>query len=111
MIGLNTFLFISYFKDLITGFDLFIICSIIILVNYLKYLEKPKSNSVSLDNLELDSPLYQTNDILLQGNNLELEFKPFAERTSIWVKTIVFVLIFLVAVTPLYQLLGTEYFL
>ena len=111
MIELSTFLFIDLLNDLVTGIDLFIIGSIIILVKYLQYLEIPKNKKVNLKRLNLDLPIYQSKDILLQEKKLGLELIPLEKTTSIWVKAIVFILIFLVTVTPLYQLLGTDYFL
>jgi hypothetical protein len=46
----------------------------------------------------------------LQTNEVNTNFLIAKKTTSTLVKGIVFVLIFLVVVTPLYQLLGVEYF-
>lgn len=110
MIGLNLFgnsFFGSHFSwiDLL-GFTLFAVSFVMILSWYYG-----KIKSKNIDFTEKEISIYSSRDVLLQEKERGLELLPSEKTTSIWVKTIVFVLIFLVAVTPLYQLLGTEYFL
>lgn len=110
MIGLNLFgnsFFGSHFSwiDLL-GFTLFSFSFVMILSWYYG-----KIKSKRIDCAEKEVSIYSSRDILLQEKEGDLELLPLKKTTSIWVKTIVFVLIFLVAVTPLYQLLGTDYFL
>lgn len=63
-----------------------------------------KTNNVSI---EIEKPIYDFKDLLLQdkighSNYLTLE------NSSIWVKAVVYVLIFLVAITPFSELLGIQ---
>ncbi len=110
MIYLN-FLFINSFENLITSFDIFIISSLFLLIGYLKYLETPREKKeLSNSNLDFDSPIYQSKDILLQEYKLDKEhvFIPIRITTSILVKAIVYVLVLLVAITPLFELFGIQ---
>lgn len=96
------------FGNLFTSFDAIMLCFLVTLILYFnivpeikKVIKKPK----------LDNPIYQSKDVLLQSNSLETNFIIAEKTTSTWVKGFVFILIFLVVVTPLYQLLGVEYFI
>ena len=88
---------------------LFGIGSVIIVSLLSVYYSLIAKNGSSNSEFKLDTPIYQTKDILLQENSLELI--PLRKVTSVWTKTIIFILIFLVAVTPLFQLLGNDYIL
>ena len=68
----------------------------------------PKSNT-SKDELEM--PIYESTDILLQSNSVDVNFVIAEKTTSTFVKVFVCILIVIVALTPLYQLLGVEHFL
>ncbi|WP_299118896.1 hypothetical protein [uncultured Tenacibaculum sp.] len=73
------------------------------------YYSKIKSRSIGY--IKREEPIYGSKDILLQEKKLGLELIPLEKITSVWVKAVVFILIFLVTITPLYQLLGTDYFI
>lgn len=110
MIGLNSIHFAPYeygldFAALVLfSFGSFMVISILLFY----YSKIPKSNS---SKSEIQTPIYQSKDILLQSNQVDANFLIAEKTTSTWVKGFVFVLIFLVVVTPLYQLLGVEYFI
>lgn len=110
MIGLsllgNSYLGSSLSWNDLLAFTLMVVVFVSILS---LYYGKVKINGI--ESIENDVPIYSSKVILLQEKNLGLEVIPSEKTTSIWVKTIAFILIFLVAVTPLYQLLGTDYFL
>ena len=100
-----------HFYFSLSAYDLlmFGIGSIILISILLFYYNRiPKSNSSKSD---LQNPIYQSSDILLQSNSQEINFVIPEKTTSTWVKGFVFILIFLVVITPLYQLLGVEYFI
>jgi hypothetical protein len=95
----------------LSSFDLlmFTLGSFIIISMLLLYHSKiPKS---SIPKSELDNPIYQSKDILLQTNNLEANFIVAEKTTSTFTKTLVYIIIAIVIFTPLYQLLGVEYFI
>ena len=88
---------------------MFALGSFVIVSILLAYYNRiPKSNS---SKTQLENPIYQTKDILLQANSLDANFLIEQKTKSTFVKVIVYILIALVALTPLYQLLGVEYFL
>lgn len=88
---------------------MFAIGSFILISFLLAYYNRiPKSNS-SKD--QLKKPIYQSKDILLQSNFLEVNFIITEKTTSIFVKVFIYILIAFVAITPLYQLFGLEHFL
>ena len=92
-----------YFNEL-SAFDLsmFALGSfVIICILNLYYNKIPRSNS-SIN--ELNNPIYQSRDILLQSKGNDINFV-FAEKTtSTSVKVILFILIALVVITPIDQL-------
>ncbi|WP_425656987.1 hypothetical protein [Tenacibaculum ascidiaceicola] len=95
------------------GFDLFVfgigaIILISLLSIYYSLIEK-KSSSSTYVKLE-ETPIYQTKDVLLQEKSLGLELMPSKIVTSVWVKAVVFILIFIMAVTPIYEMLGVYYY-
>ncbi|WP_435413859.1 hypothetical protein [Polaribacter aestuariivivens] len=99
-----------FFRQL-NAYDLLIFAlgsMVIISILNFYYNRIPKSNS-SKD--ELKTPIYDSKDILLQSNSLDANFIIPEKTTSTFVKVFVFILIALVAFTPLYQLLGVEHFL
>lgn len=95
---------LSFYDLSIFGLGSFILVSILLLF----YNIIPKSNSGKRD---LDTPIYQTKDILLQSNSLDASFIIAEKTTSTWAKVITFIMIVVVLFTPLYKLLGTGYFL
>ncbi|WBX76842.1 hypothetical protein PG911_00870 [Tenacibaculum ovolyticum] len=58
---------------------------------------------------DVERSIYQSKDILLQDYKVETEYAPIGQTTSVWVKTIVYILVLLVAITPLFELLGLEF--
>jgi hypothetical protein len=65
------------------------------------YSRIPKSNnSIS----EFDTPIYQTQDILLQSNSNNANLISTQDTTSTWAKIVVFVLITFVVIIPVDQL-------
>ncbi|WP_028889862.1 hypothetical protein [Tenacibaculum ovolyticum] len=92
---------LSGFDLLIFGLGSFVLVSILSLC----YSRIPK-NSYSTNDLERS--IYQSKDILLQGYKVQVEYVPTAQTTSVWVKTIVYILVLLVAITPLFELFGMQ---
>lgn len=65
----------------------------------------PKSSYSTND---LERSIYQSKDILLQEYKVQAEYIPAGKTTSVWVKTIVYILVLLVAITPLFELFGMQ---
>ena len=87
---------------------LFAIISLFIVSILLLYYNKiPKSNN---SKPKFDNSLYQFKDILLQSNNLDANFILAEKTTSTFTKTLVYIMILIVAFTPLYQLFGVDHF-
>jgi hypothetical protein len=97
------------FGNLFTGFDIFMLSSLTTIMLYLNITPKIIKKIVKKQNLK--NPIYQTKDIFLQSNSLDANFIIAERTTSTFVKVFVCILIVLVALTPLYQLLGVEHFL
>jgi hypothetical protein len=104
MIALNLFDFSSPFGSSLSGFHvlMFSIGSLFVISLLLFYYNKiPKSsNPIS----ELDNPIYQIKDILLQSSNSDANFMITQSTTSTWVKILAFVLIAFVVIIPVDQL-------
>ena len=81
----------------------FLITSILLLF----YNIIPKSKNLKS---EIDNPIYQSKDIILQSNSLNASFIIAEKTTSVWIKVITFIMIFVISFTPLYELLGIGYF-
>ncbi|WP_299672723.1 hypothetical protein [uncultured Polaribacter sp.] len=110
MIALNTIPFFPYENGLdLFGLVMFSLGSVIIISVLLLYYNKIRKSNSSKDALE--TPIYQSKDILLQSNSLDANFIIAEKSTSTFVKILVYILIAFVAITPLYQLLGVEHFL
>jgi len=107
MIALNLFGFdpfsnsLSFFDLLCFGLGSFVLVFILSWC----YNRIPK-NSHSINDLERS--IYQSKDILLQEYKVQTEYAPTGQTTSIWVKTIVYILVLLVAITPLFELFGIQ---
>lgn len=95
---------LSFYDLSIFGLGSFILVSILLF-----YYHRIPKNINSKE--ELDTPIYQSKDILLQSNSLDASFIIAEKTTSTWVKVITFIMIVIVAFTPLHQLLETGYFL
>jgi len=98
-------LFIEFFNfgNLFTGFDVFMLCSLVALILYLNI--TPKIEKV-LYRQELDNPIYQTKDVFLQSNSSSANLIITQSATSTWVKVLAFILIAFVVVIPVDQLFG-----
>ena len=87
------------------GYDLlmFAFGSFVIISMLLFYYSKlPKSNHLIT---ELDNPIYQTKDILLQSNSNDINFSFTEKTTSTWVKILAFIIIIFIATTPFQEFL------
>lgn len=74
-----------------------------VIISFLLFYYKriPKSNhSIT----ELDNPIYQTKDILLQSSSSDANFMITQNTTSAWVKILAFALIAFVVIIPVDQL-------
>lgn len=93
----------TFFDLLMFALGSFVVISILLLY----YNKIPKSNN---SKTKFDNPLYQFKDILLQSNNLDANFILAEKTTSTFTKTLVYIMILIVAFTPLYQLFGVDHF-
>ncbi|PQJ80196.1 hypothetical protein [Polaribacter porphyrae] len=84
---------LSAYDLLMFGLGSFVIISIL-LFYYNRIL---KSNQLKS---ELQNPIYQSRDILLQSNSQSINFVIPEKTTSTWVKVFVFILIFIFTFTP-----------
>ena len=86
------------FGNLFTSFDICMLSSLVTLIVYSnitpeirKFVKRPK----------LETPIYQSKDILLQSNSSEFNDFGVKETTSKWVKTFVYITILLLVLFPL----------
>lgn len=91
------------FGNLFTVFDIFMLISLTTLILYFNI--SPEIKKI-VYKPQLDNPIYQTKDILLQSNSAEASFVIGKKSTSTLVKVLVFVLIFSFAFTPFQEFLG-----
>ena len=94
------------YTSTLSGFDIFMFSlgSLVIISILLFYYSKiSKSNNTKT---ELDNPIYQTKDILLQSNCNDDTLIITQSTTSTWVKVLVFILIAFVIIIPIDQLFG-----
>jgi len=92
--------FPNSFQQQLSAYDLLIFAlGSLVLISFLNfyYNKIPKSNT---QKSSLDSPIYQTKDILLQSNSSDANFVIAKSITSTWVKLLAFVLILIFAFTP-----------
>ncbi len=89
---------LSFYDLSIFALASFILVSIL----FLYYHKIPKSNN---SKPKFDNPLYQSKDILLQSNNLDANFILAEKTASTFTKTLVYILILIVAFTPLYKII------
>ena len=105
MIALNLIHFFPYEYGLdlkaLIAFSLgsFVVTSILLFY----YNRIPKSNQPKI---ELDNPIYQSTDILLQSNSADANFVIAEKTTSTWVKILVYILIAFVVIIPVDELFG-----
>ena len=91
------------------GLIIYALGSFVIVSMLLFYYNKiPKSKAV---NLVFDNPIYLSKDCLFQTTNLDEGSILVEKKTSILTRFCVYVLIAIVAFTPLYELLGVVYFI
>lgn len=86
------------FGNLFTSFDIIMLSSITAVILYLNITPEIKK---LIKRPELDNPIYQTKDILLQSNRNDMNYTGVKETTSKWVKTVVYITIFLLVLFPL----------
>lgn len=91
------------FGNIFTSFDVFMLCSLVALILYLNI--TPKIEKV-LYRQELNNPIYQTKDILLQSNSADASFVMPETKTSVLVKIVAFILILFFALTPFQEFLA-----
>ncbi len=103
MIALNAIYFSPYEYGLdLEALIMFALGSFLIISILLFYYNRiPKSNPTKSD---LDNPIYQTKDILLQSNCNDSNLIITESATSTWVKILVFILIAFVITNPVDQL-------
>lgn len=95
------------YGNIFSMFDTIVLISITTLIVYSNITPEIKKRiKISY----LNNPIYQTKDILLQSNSLNVNFIIADKTTSTWVKVIIFIMIVVISFTPLYQLLGIGYF-
>lgn len=88
--------------------SLFAIISFVLISILLFYYSKiPKSNAPKD---ELETPIYQSSDILLQSTSADANYLIAEKTTSFWVKAILYIMIAVVIFTPFYELIGVQYF-
>lgn len=93
----NYYWSMSAYDLLIFALGSFVIISLLLFY----YKRIPKSNNPII---ELDNPIYQTKDILLQSSSIDANFMITQSTTSAWVKILAFVLIAFVVIIPVDQL-------
>jgi hypothetical protein len=86
------------FGNLFTSFDIFMLSSLAALILYLNI--TPEIRKI-VKRPRLETPIYQTKDILLQSNSGDVNYIGVKETTSKWVKAFVYITIFLLVVFPL----------
>ena len=77
--------------------DMVILCCIISLLLYFNISSKSKK---SLKRQNLNNPIYQYKDILLQPKHNKVGFLESDKTTSIWVKVFVYIIVTIVVFTP-----------
>lgn len=92
-------------------FDLliFTVGSIVVISILLIYYNRIPKSTKQISKLE--NPIYQSKDILLQSKIEDANYLTTEKSTSLWVKALIYIMIGIVVFTPLYKLLGTDYFL
>ena len=106
MIGQNLLPFFPFYDRGLSAYDLmmFSLGSFVLISFLLFYYNRiPKSNPTKSN---LDNPIYQTKDILLQSNAADANFVIAERTTSAWAKVLVIVLILYIAFTPFQEFLG-----
>ncbi|QMU63438.1 MAG: hypothetical protein GKR88_03555 [Flavobacteriaceae bacterium] len=101
----------NYFSLSGYEFVIFSIGSIAIVVLLLLYYRKISEKHTSIVGEKQPEPIYTYKDVLLQERNVAGNNIPLSDTNSIVVKICAIILILLVAIMPLFQLLGINYFL
>lgn len=107
MIALNLFGF-DPFSNSLSFFDLicFGVGSFVVISILSWYYNRISKSSHLINHVEIY--IYQSRDSLLQEYKVQGEYVPTRKSTSVWVKTIVYILILLVVTTPLFELFGMQ---
>lgn len=114
MISLTSIHFTPYEFGLdLIGLLLFGIGSFVLISMLLFYYNiKPKIiNVVKRQSHNMNNPIYQSKDVLLQEISTEGNYLIAEKTTSTWVKAIIYIFIAIVIFTPFYELIWVEYFL
>lgn len=109
LLGVINCLGLSY-KTGLSGYDLFafFLGSCVVVSLLIWYYGKISSGQTI--KLNVSALIYDSKDILLQERTIESNYL-IGESTSIWVKAIIYVLIVLVATTPLFKLFGLQLYI
>ncbi len=91
------------FGNLFKDFDVFMLIFLTTMVLYLNI--SPEIKKI-VYKPQLDNPIYQTKDILLQSNSADATFVIAERKMATWVKVLVFFLILIFAFTPFQEFLG-----
>jgi len=92
-------------------FSMFSGIIIFLLLSYYKRLMNVESSTNLEKGKQLNSPIfYETKDVLLQPKTSGLNSLVEEKTLSIWSKFLIYILIICAVVTPLYKLLGIDYF-
>lgn len=98
------------FDPSLSAYDLLMFAlgsSVVISILIFYYNRIPKSGKQIS---ELENPIYQSKDILLQSKMGNANYLVVEKSPSILVKGLIYAMILVVVFTPLYKLLGTEHF-
>lgn len=110
MVYLNLLPQFPFLDKTLSGYDLlmFALGSFVLISILLFYYNRiPKSY---LPKEIIESPIYQSKDILLQENSIEGNYLIAEKTTSTWVKAVIYLVIAIVIFTPFYELIGVQYF-
>lgn len=101
----------NIFGNPLSAYDLiiFTLGSLVVISILLLYYNRIPKSTKQIS--ELENPIYQSKDILLQSKIEDANYLAVEKSTSFWVKVLVYIMIGIVVFTPLYKLLGTDYFL
>ena len=100
----------NYFDSEMSGVDLFVFfigASLVLSLLSWYYGKIPNKSSIVSLNSE-SSVFYDLRDVFLQEKSNIKDYHLVNENKSVWVKLVVFVLVLLVATTPLFELFGIQ---
>lgn len=110
MINLNSIHFTPYeFGIDFFGLVIFSLGAMVVISILLFYYNRIPKSSKKEDNLQ--NPIYQYNDVLLQTRVVGSNHLSVEKTTSTWVKMVLYLVIAIVIFTPFYKLIGVNYFI